>query len=98
MDLQMTHLSPKLEVNLEQALPSIALLLRLFVTLATSDIPSLANDIVMSTTDYIQMNVQERIVSAIQQLVGATNAATHRICDSVTLEDQDARVSTLHHS
>lgn len=96
MDLQMTHLSPKLEASLERALPSIALLLRLFVTLETSATRPLTNDIDMSSIDYVQMNVQERIVSAIQHLVIVTNAATRRICDSVTFEEQDARVSTLH--
>ena len=95
MDLQMTHFSSKLEARLSQALPSIALLLRLFVSLTAATSPTSTHDVTMANADLTQMTIQDRILFAIQQLADAAAVATHRICDCVTLDNDDVQVSAL---
>ncbi|KAF7795346.1 hypothetical protein EIP86_006503 [Pleurotus ostreatoroseus] len=47
----------------------------------------------MANADQTQMTTQDRILSAIQQLVDAAAVATHRICDFVTFDNDDVQVS-----
>ncbi|KAJ3556791.1 hypothetical protein NM688_g1823 [Phlebia brevispora] len=91
MDLQMTHLGSKLASDLAQALPSIALLWRLYVTLATTpDLPQV-DHYINSTANQTQMSVQERTTSAVVRLCSAINTVASRICDNATLTDHQIR-------